>query len=397
MKNPLKILSVNQIDEVRGGSDRCFFNTNELLTEEGVDVIPFFSSKTNFEYPIEIDFDEKSIKNIVSYFYNYDAKIKLKNLLISNDDINLAHLHIYYGKLTSSILAPLKEKGIPIVQTLHEYKLSCPVYTHISNGSVCNKCVRGSSFNSIFNKCKDGSLIASSVRFLEFNLSRFFGDVDKVDRFICVSNFQKEKMIEAGVPETKLRVIYNFVDCDRITKNVLNGDYLLYFGRLERLKGIHTLISAMQNHKEKTLFIVGEGAYENELKVLVEQLGLSDSVKFLGFKSGDELWGLVRNCKCVMVPSEWYENCSMTVLEAKAFCKPVIGASIGGITEQIQDGVNGYLHEPCNTESLSDAIERLYSAQDYNSLALASRNDLDSRYSKSMYFNKLMALYEELL
>lgn len=389
------ILAVNQIDEVRGGSDRCFFSTNELLRNNGYEVIPFSSSKAAGQFPKEINFENRSISNSISYFYNFEAKTKLDEMIVGLDaDIDLAHLHIYYGKLTSSILSVFKKKNIPIVQTLHEFKLSCPVYTHISNDSICNKCVTGSSVNCLLNKCKNGSLVSSLVRFLEYNISRFLGDVDKIDKFICVSNFQKDKMIEAGIPKEKLVTIYNFVDSSMIPREVVDGDYLLFFGRLERLKGVHTLIESMTLHREKKLIIAGNGAYENELRSLTQALNLEGNVEFVGFKQGEELWSLVRNCKAVMVPSEWYENCSMTVLEAKAYSKPVIGAAIGGITEQIHDGLDGFLHDAGNVESLSEAIYSLYKAE-YSIVAANSRSDLESRYSKDVHYEKLKQTYQE--
>lgn len=392
----MNILSINQIEEVRGGSDRCFFSTNRMLSEKNFNVIPFYSSKSGGDYPVELDFGEKCISNFIKYFYNTEARDKLASLIDNTPVIKLAHVHIYYGKLTVAILDPLIKKGIPIVQTLHEFKLSCPVYTHINKGVVCNKCVAGSSFNVIKNKCKDDSLLLSSLRFLEFNISRFLGDITKINKFICVSKFQKEKMIEAGVPENKLVTIYNFVDIGSIPAEVVDGNYLLFFGRLEKLKGVHTLISAMSKHRDKKLLIVGQGNYEGKLRSLTKELGLEKNITFIGFKAGDELWGLIRSCKAVMVPSEWYENCSMTVLEAKAYCKPVIGSSIGGITEQISDGVDGFLHAPGDIESISLAISKLYRSS-YPQLALASRNDLELRYSKEVHYEQLMKVYQEFL
>ncbi|WP_112478419.1 glycosyltransferase family 4 protein [Vibrio variabilis] len=225
----LNILSVNQIEEVRGGSDRCYFSTNEILIERGHLVTPFYSSKINDQYPVEIDFNRRNLTSIIKYFYNNEAKVKLSSLVeLSALRFDLAHLHIYYGKLTSSILEPLRSNSVPIIQTLHEYKLSCPVYTHINNGDICNKCIDSTTLHCLFNKCKDNSFIASAVRYLEYNISRWLGDVDKVDRFICVSNFQMKKMVQAGVPESKLTTIYNFVDAENISSEVYEGDYLLF-------------------------------------------------------------------------------------------------------------------------------------------------------------------------
>ncbi|WP_112478418.1 glycosyltransferase family 4 protein [Vibrio variabilis] len=164
---------------------------------------------------------------------------------------------------------------------------------------------------------------------------------------------------------------------------------------MEKIKGVHTLISAMTRHPDKKLLIVGQGPYEEELRGIVKEHGLTN-VDFLGFKQGEELWELVRKSKAIMVPSEWYENCSMTVLEGKAYSKPIVASSIGGITEQVKDGENGFLHEPGDVESISNAIERLYSSS-YNDVAKNSRLDLDERYSKEVYYNQLSSLYQEVI
>jgi glycosyltransferase involved in cell wall biosynthesis len=399
----MKILSVNQTYSLKGGSDRYFFNMNDLLFKNKHDVVEFAAEgdlepKCNSKkyFPTKIDFQDKKLKNFFSYLYNFEAKSKINGLLNEHSNFELAHLQIYYGQLTSSILNPLVKRNIPVIQTLHEYKLSCPVYTHISHGEICNKCVSGSSFNCIINRCKSNSITHSITRFLEYNVSRFLGDVNFIDKFICVSEFQMNKMKEAGIPEHKLEVLYNFVPDNNGSLDIVDGDYLLFFGRLEKLKGIHTLIKAMKEHPDKLLVIAGDGPYENELKNLVISSGLSNQVEFCGFVSGDKLWNLVKRSKAIMVPSEWYENCSMTVLEGKSYSKPIIAASIGGITEQIYDGINGFLHKPGCSNSISNAITKLYES-DYEELCKASRSDLEHRYSSHVHYPKLMDIYRQVL
>jgi glycosyltransferase involved in cell wall biosynthesis len=397
------VLSLNQKYKVVGGSDRYFFNMNELLKENNHEVFEFASMdstclphRDSMYFPSSIDYTKISLSGLVRYLYNHEAKKSLSLYLDYIGGVDIAHLQIYYGQLTSSILSVLKEKNIPIVQTLHEYKLSCPVYTHVNKDEICNKCISGGSINCVLNKCKSNSYISSVVRFAEYNISRFLGDVKYIDKFICVSNFQKSKMLEAGIPEQKLEVLYNFVPINDGSSHVINGNYLLFFGRLEKLKGIHTLIEAMMYHPDKKLIIAGEGPYEEALKRLVDLNNLSERVEFHGFVTGSKLWELVHNSKAVMVPSEWYENCSMTVLEGKSFSKPIIASSIGGITEQIHDGIDGFLHKPGCANSISEAIVKLYSSE-YFSLCNSSRMDLEDRYSSKVHYPKLVDIYRSVL
>lgn len=399
----MNILSINQKYEVNGGSDRYYFNLNELLREKGHDIYDFaakggldLNSKFSEYFPDQVKFDLAKPKNFFSYLYNFDAKNSLSRLMENIPLPDLAHLQIYYGQLTVSILDELKSRQVPVIQTLHEYKLSCPVYTHINNEMVCHSCNDNGAFSCVSNRCKDGSVVKSLVRYLEFTFSKWKGDRELVDQFVCVSNFQRDLMIRAGVPSEKLNVIYNFVQAKNIPFSTDNSGYYFYFGRLEKLKGLATLLEVAKSMPKIGFVIAGEGPYKEELIRFISSQELKN-VEFVGFKQGDDLWKLVKDSKAVLVPSEWYENCSMTVLEAKAYCKPVIASAIGGITEQIIDGENGFLHEPANVNSFVAAIDRLeaLSLQDYEAMCLRSREDLDLRYSADVHYRKLMEVYRK--
>ena len=399
----MDVLSINQKYEVNGGSDRYYFNLNELLKEHENNVIEFaacgnFEDESEYKnyFPKQVSFSLANPKNFVNYLYNVDAKKSLSLLLDDTKRPELAHLQIYYGQLTVSILDELRKRDIPIVQTLHEYKLSCPVYTHLSHEKICHSCIEKSTFSSVLKRCKDDSYIKSLVRFIEYNFSKWKGDRESIDQFICVSNFQKDLMLQAGIPSEKLNVVYNFVQTKNIKFNTDNAGYYLYFGRLEKLKGLVTLLETAKILPDIKFLIAGDGPFKSQINAYIQNHNL-DNVEFVGFKQGKDLWDLVRLSKAVLVPSEWYENCSMTVLEAKAYCKPVIASSIGGITEQIIDGENGFLHEPANVNSFVAAIDKLeaLSLQDYEAMCLRSREDLDLRYSADVHYRKLMEVYRK--
>ncbi|MCP4051833.1 MAG: glycosyltransferase family 4 protein [Mesoflavibacter sp.] len=401
----MKILSINQKYEVHGGSDRYFFNLNELLAANGHSVYDFaargnLESSSNFHsfFPEQVKFDYKSPFNLINYLYNYEAKNKLSDMLESIGNADLAHLQIYYGQLTVSIVDLLKSKGIPIIQTLHEYKFSCPVYTHLKKSEICHDCTKFGPISCVKNMCKDDSVIKSIVRYLEFKFSKFKGDRTLIDQFICVSNFQKNLMIEAGVPEDKLNVVYNFVQAKNIKLNSSNDGYYLYFGRLEQLKGLTTLLEAAKLLQQYRFVIAGDGPYKTDLIKFIKDNSLKN-IEFVGFKNGSELWDMLARSKAVIVPSEWYENCSMTVLEAKAYYKPVIASAIGGITEQITNTEDGFLFAPKDISGLVGAIENLESLteNEYREMSLKSRADLDERYSADVHYSNLLSVYGKVL
>lgn len=302
-------------------------------------------------------------------------------------------LHIcifYHGKQTPAILPVLRKRGIPIVHSLHEYKLACPVYTLQRHGKNCELCVQGSLLNSIRHRCKDKSISRSLIMALESKTGRVLGDVRHVDRFICVSDFQREIIGRAGVPQEKLASLHNFIDPANYAVPVSNEGYFLYFGRIEKLKGLQTLVNAFAETGQN-LIVAGEGSWKTDL---VQKIADLPNISFIGFQSGQRLAKLIQNAGAVVVPSEWYENCPMSVLEAKAYGKPVIGARIGGIPELVRHGVDGFLFEAGNTNDLIGALNGMETV-DHDAFAQASRSDAEARFSAASYLDSLMNIYIE--
>lgn len=395
----MKILNIGHNYYVSGGSDRVLIETEKLLMEYGHEVIPFCAksfknekNKYDIFFPKAIDLKNFSVKDIPSFFYNFDAKVKLEDLInYCGGNISIAHLHIYYGKLTPSILGVLKKNKIAVIQSLHEYKLACPVYTMENKSQVCHKCITGSRINCVLNKCKDDSYIKSAVMAFESFTSNLLGDKNKVDLFLSVSNFHRDIMIQAGIPSDKIKVLHNFVDTEMYSAKSSHDDYFLYFGRIEKLKGINTLIKAFSNSKHK-LIIAGDGNYREQLKNSIHNL---PNVEFVGFKSGDELNSLISLSKGVIVPSEWYENCPMNILEAKSMSRPVIGTKIGGIPELINHGKDGYLFECYDHLALESYLDLV--DENFLKLSKNARADIELRFSKQAYYKKLMSYYNSLL
>jgi len=317
----------------------------------------------------------------------------IKQMLKTRGAFDVAHLHIYYGRLTAAILQPLRSQGVPIVQSLHEYKHACPIYTMERNGEVCEKCVSGSTLNALRYRCK-GSLLRSSIAFAEFHLSRLQGDVKKIDRFICVSEFQRRILARAGIPEHKMITLYNFVDPARLAPEVpvQRGNYLFYYGRIERLKGVRTLIEAARL-TGLPLRIAGTGAWTYEMQAEIADL---PNVEYLGFVTGEPLRRLVARARAVVVPSEWYENCPMSVLEAKAVGTPVIGTRIGGIPELVRDGIDGFLCDVGSSEDLARAADAVAAtdATDIAAMESAGKADVAARFLPQVHYRRLVAIYK---
>jgi glycosyltransferase involved in cell wall biosynthesis len=216
--------------------------------------------------------------------------------------------------------------------------------------------------------------------------------------FISPSIFLKKKLVEFGWPQSQIAYIPNFVDHSEFIPCYKPGKYFLYLGRLSPEKGIPTLIEAFMQiaSKKISLKVAGEGPVRNQL----ECMAAADSrIRFTGYLSGGTLKETIRNALAVIVPSDWYENAPISVLEALAFGKPVVGARIGGIPEMINDGVNGFLFEPGNIYDLNTKLDLLLSLsdEDIRDMGKAARQKIETQYNANLHYERLMDIYCKVL
>jgi glycosyltransferase involved in cell wall biosynthesis len=401
----MKILLINKNHFVHGGADRVYLNTGQLLSDNGHQVA-YFSTlhsdniSTDFEtyFVPSIETRQKSImKKIFSvkkYIYNDEAKQKLSKL-INHFNPDIVHVHLFYGVMSASILEEIKRYNIPIVATIHDYRLICSTNNMLdSNNLICEKCLPSSPVNCLINRCSDKSISQSAVVTLEAYVRKYiYKPTAYIDKFIFVSKFIKNKHIEAdGKYGPKSTELYNFtpvISSDISTK----GSYLLYFGRLVKEKGIITLIESLIGSKHKCK-IVGSGPLEGQILDLINS---QNNIEYLGFKTGESLNELIINSSFVVVPSEWYENNPMTIIESFALGKPVIGANIGGIPELLIQGT-GFLFESRNIENLSEVINAALKINEDSYKGL-SKNCLEFAkqfFSKENHYTNLINVYKSL-
>lgn len=399
----MDILQVNNFHYLRGGSERYYLNVNSLLRKYGNNVLVFSSEHKKNIIPAESytfvktsDIENPGILDGVRYLFSFRSAEEMKKLLKKKRP-DIAHLHIYYGKITPSILTPLRTAGIPIIQTLHEFKLACPINMLYSQGQVCQDC-RGREFWRVsLKKCNRGSRARSFVNMIEAYISRALGAVSKIDHFITVSNFMRDKMIEVGIPSEKLTTVHHFIDASHITPTTKEGTHFLFLGRLERYKGIFTVLEAVETLKDTPLLIAGEGSARPEIESFIRQKGLNH-VRLLGFKQGKELDDLIRNSICLIAPSELYESFGLVIIEAFAHGRPVIASQIGGMTEVVSEGRDGFLVSPGNVEQLRERMDWMAQHSDQAvQMGLSGRRKVDTQFSPRGHYEKLMAVYRKVL
>ena len=403
----MKILLINNYHYRRGGADGVYFNTAELLTKHGHEVFYFsahhsqnIESQSERFFATANDYRNLSatakIRAIPSFFYNGDAYKKLSELL---EKINpdLAHLHLFMGGLSASILLALKKKKIPIVHTVHDYRLICPAYLFIDGKKqVCEKCKDRFYMHCTLKRCSENSFSQSAMLSMDAYFRKYLiKPIALVDRFIFVSEFIRKKHIEFNpyyIPKSEM--LYNFYpELNTATPATTKGKYFLYFGRISREKGVNTLIEAALN-AGISLKIVGTGPL---LEQLVAQS--SENIEFLGFKNKDGLWSLVKSASFVIVPSEWYENNPLTIIEAYSFGKPVIGAGIGGIPEIIVENKTGYLFNSGSKLELEQLLTKANNLSDfeYGEMSANSRAFAEEYFHPDTHYEKLFAIYEDVI
>lgn len=387
----MKILQINNSYSKVGGAESVFFNTIALLRQNGHEVVPFsLKSSKNFDTKDSHYFVDK-LKPMHNKLFSFTAQKKIAEL-IDKEKPDIAHVHNIIGGLTFSILPVLRKMGVPIIATIHDFRLLCPAFIFINGKKeVCEKCKGGKYYNCIINRCSPEGLIRSSLIAAESYFRDYFYPFSKyINAFIFVSKFVQNKFLESNPGlRDKSYLVYNFTS--RMNLNSEKGTYFLYFGRLAREKSLFTLLEAFQLVPRLNLKIIGEGDLKKELEIKK-----SLNVELLGHKTGDELIDKIKNASFTIASSECFETNSMVTLESYSLGKPVIGSDIGAISELIIDGKTGFLYEPKNSRELSNILNRC-SEMDLASYRKLSENAFDfleQRFSPEQHYSQLIRVYE---
>lgn len=408
----MKILMVNSFYYMRGGAERCFFDLSDLLRSHGHEVIPFsmehpqnFPSDFSDNFVSYIDFPTELAKSGIApklrvlerIMYSREARRKVE-ALIEKVEPDIVHIHGFIHEMSTSILPALKAAGLPVIQTLHDYKLACPNTSFVSNGRVCEACKGGKYYNMTRYRCKRGSTSASLLATIEMYFHEAFRLYEpNIDLFISPSQFLAGKMVEHGV-QKPITVIPNFINPDSFQPHYESDNYFVFAGRLVRMKGVVTLLQAMRRVKtDAELVIAGAGELEQELHQFVEEHNLTN-VRFAGHLNTAALANLIKRAIFNVVPSEGYENYSMTVIESLASSTPVIGSRIGGIPEQVIHGRNGLLFEPGDAVGLAEQLQRLLDNRaEALEMGRKGREQIESINNPSAHYEQTMAAYRSIL
>ncbi|MDR4513279.1 glycosyltransferase family 4 protein [Nitrosomonas sp.] len=405
MKNTL--LSLNTYNYRRGGSDAVFFDHQRLFQSLDWNTVAFTMHHPKNEasdweryFVDELEFgnDYNLLQKMVmagKVIYSWEAKAKLKKL-IQHVRPDIAHAHCIYHHLSPSVLSALSEAGIPTVMTAHDLKIACPAYKMLNKTGVCEQCKHGNLWHVVKNRCIHDSLAASLLVSVESSVHKALGLYKKnLDTIITPSLFYRDKLIEWGWDANKLVYIPNFIHYQSYLPQFKVGDYFLYFGRLAPEKGVDTLVKAALAAGIR-LKLAGTGPYEENLRRLVPDD--CKTIEFLGYRSGEALRSLIQHARVVVLPSQWYENAPISVLESYACGKPVIGARIGGIPEMLKPEETGLLFETGDVSALTDRMLAVQSMPDarIETMGRAGYDFATSTFTVERYLDGMRTLYQSL-
>jgi glycosyltransferase involved in cell wall biosynthesis len=348
------------------------------------------------QYTQNMDFHGKGLERFLYPFkilYSFEAKKKIMRV-IDQFKPDIVHMNNINFQLTPSIIDGIKKKGIPLVQTVHDYQMICPNHLlyNFDRNEACEKCLNGAYLNCVKNKCIHGSTVKSILGALEARLYSWLKCYKKVDLYICPSYFLESKLLSAReYYRGKTKTIHNFIDKEKFSGDFSSEEpYIAFIGRLSKEKGIENLAGAAKLLPDYTFVVAGSGPDADMLRDI-------PNVKLTGFLTGRQLTELMGGAKVMLLPSVWYENCPISILEALCMGVPVVTMNSGGMAELVKDGVTGTLINDPTPEGLADKLRQtLGNADYYQTLKENCKREKDAILSVETYADILVKEYERL-
>lgn len=405
----MNILQVNKFFYVKGGAARYFIELSKLLKNQGHNVA--FMSTTDQRKQSKIQrkwgdnfIDYLSISDMKwKYLHYYIPRIffspkcnQIISEIINKYKINLVHIHNIYHQISPSIIWVCKKNNLPLISSIHDYHL-ISINNHLfHDGKICEITKPNKFYKGFIHKCFNNSYFYTLVEIIEkyFNLILPW-ERKRVDIYIAPSKFMQNKLIEYGIPSEKIRYLTHFVNYQEYKPVYRDKNYVLYFGRLSAEKGLDFLINTVSKRPKIKLKIAGTGSEEKRLRNLVRNKKIKN-VQFLGFKNGNLLKKIIQECRFTVLPSLWYEVFGLSILESFASGKPVLASDIGGIPEVVENGYNGFLFKPGDSNNLLNQLDRLWENLSLTrKLGIQARLTVEKKYGPEIHYRNLMNIYSD--
>lgn len=349
----MKILQIHNFYRIAGGECGVVRAERALLEAHGNDILPYYRDSR--------EIDDWGVVTQARMLLNIPySRLEAQSVsaFVRETRPDVAHVHNVFPLLTPAVYPALQRHGIPVVQTVHNFRLLCPNGLFYINEHICQQCQERSFFSAVRNRCMQRSFLVSAAYAAAVGMAWKRGIIPNgIDRYIALNHFFAQRLIAAGVPGSRVRVLGNFTP-ERLHNVPPKENYVLFLGRLSREKGIRTLMAAWKNITGSLLRIAGSGPLRDEIARWAESMGRG-SVELLGHVTGDAKRALIRGAKCLVVPSEWYENFPLSIVEALSQGTPVVASDLGGLPELVRHGVNGLIFKAGDCIALEQTLRRL--------------------------------------
>ena len=382
----MNILIVHNYYQIPGGEDTVVANEKQMLEENENNVIMY--SRSNAEIA-EMCILRKIILPISSIF-NIRTYIEICEI-IRREKIDIVHVHNTIHLISASVYYAAIHCHIPVVQTIHNFRLVCPGATFYRNNHICEDCVEKGMSCAVKHGCYRNSRTQTLLSVIGMKLHRLTGVYKKI-KYICLTEFNKEKLLQFNqIKEEQIYVKPNFTFEPSVYSETAT-DYL-FIGRMEDIKGVPIVIEAFKKLPDKRLILAGTGSM---LEKYMEQTREYKNIEFKGFVDKEDLQIILKQIKAVIVASQWYETFGMIVVEAFASRVPVIVGDIGNVGDLVDDLVNGVKFRYDSPEDLVKAIYR-FEQLDRNKLSKNAYSKYQKEFGKDRNYHMLEKIYNNML
>ncbi len=379
----MNVLVVYNQYQQPGGEDIAVASESELLRRHGHVVVEYRRDNNDIKsYGL--------LKKASLYFTATWAKRSFREIkeLCKNHKPDVAHFHNTTPLISPSAYYACKEEGVPVVQTLHNYRLLCPGTLLMRNGVACEECILRDFQPALKHKCYRNSYFATLALVRMLRKHRSLGTYDKVvDRYIALSEFSRKKFVEGGLPEDKVSVKPNFVLDPPEPR--FEGEYAVYVGRLSGEKGIYVLLEAWKKESQIPLVVVGSSDLAKKLPSTAPP-----SARFAGEVPHEKAIQIILGAKFLVLPSLCFEGFPLALVEAFACGKPVVASRLGALEEIVKDGETGLLFEPGDANDLAAKVNKL--TEDPALVVQMGRNawlEFKRSYSAEVNYEQLVKIY----
>jgi glycosyltransferase involved in cell wall biosynthesis len=389
----VKILQIHNDYQQAGGERTAVAAQRSLLESRGHAVLPFSADNAEIE-------GYSAVEKALFFPRTVFSRPIYRRLreLVRRERPDVAHVHNVFPLLSPAVYRALRAEGVPIVQTVHNFRLLCPNALFYTQGAICERCKGGNMIHAVRFACYRDSRLLSALYAGTIMLHRGAGTFAAIDRFIALTGFAATKLVEGGIARPdRITVLGNFLPAPLPAPGPWDDRpaSVLFLGRLSPEKGVDVLLEAMAACPELELKIAGDGPDLPRLQARAAELGLGN-VAFLGFQERPARDALLREALALVLPSAWYEHFPMTVLEASAAATPLVASRLGGLPGLIDEGRTGWLFAPGDASDLAGRLREL--AADRAGAAERGRNArraLEERWSADQHYAALMEVYAQ--